>query len=916
MFSYAAKRIIRGRSLFLALFLSVALATTLFTGILHGADASSLAMLDKTLSLSDVDVVSGTENRNLTKTSFREVQDAIGGVEHVKNVDFVVRLFMDASNFTDTNATLQFTVVAISNRSSLLSGISGIGELGRGEVYLDKDSGNITRFETGSSVILKISTYNPYGTLVDFWPEYYNLTIGGLIDLDDRSFSIAMGKYPGFLRSILIGSVGSEQRAPHRLLIMNEDTLWDILNPIYAKNRRPSWVLVPEIIIGLDRSALLTPWDIQGSFNAVWLVNEEINTVGARYVYAPVNYLGTLLMSLGGYSASMKTTTILVAAPVFFTAWYLGVTVSDVSLGRRRREIGLLFTRGLRHRQVFYIFLFEAIMISLLAGFVGILLQAFILPLAMPGLNPLRVLGSMSPTTIAGSFAFSVALALLVTYKPARDATRVDIVEALTEHGGEEEGSRNSWQEPALALALGGYKVAMLLLGFSVNSFAPTGDNFLVTFLYNTWWGVDYILSYIAPILFFWGFTKLIIQHSSLFHRLMGRIVVAVVGDASIFSTLSSRRSAKRVVASTFMVALIFGYSILVIGGVEGTNDYMERTIKNSIGADASVWLFDNEGSKELAVKIAALDGVEGATVETWFNAQSSVGTIEVRIIDPLVWSRVAYIEPGWLIGNDAFQRMNGTNDIIIIDRGVVESLGSEMNGTMLIKMGVKMYSLTTAGTFGRKPYQSWTPLAPTIYIAEPFIDELREGDIKQTRILVKLKPGTSEEGFVKEVKALDPNVGTIDVTTENLRRISSNTLLMGPMEVEELGVYFAALASSLGVAIVVATTLNSRWKELTIMAIRGFSIRQLMATFLVENVSLVAFAMALGSIIGYVSLRGQMELYNSMIPSILERRVLFTAGAQLSIAVIAVLILAATITPILIAVKKASGKPVWSVEE
>ena len=116
-------------------------------------------------------------------------------------------------------------------------------------------------------------------------------------------------------------------------------------------------------------------------------VYERVNGLGARFGYVPANYLGMLLEAIGGVSSQMKTNTLLVAAPVFFTAWYLGVTVSDISLGLRRREIGLLFTRGFNHGQAFYVFLFEAAVISLLAGTAGILLGAAILPLVIPGLG-------------------------------------------------------------------------------------------------------------------------------------------------------------------------------------------------------------------------------------------------------------------------------------------------------------------------------------------------------------------------------------------------------------------------------------------------------------------------------------------------------------------------------------------------
>ena len=83
MYSYALKRLTRGRGIFLALFLSVALAATLFSGILQAADSVGASMLEKALGATDIDIVSSAEDRNLTRTSLLEVEEAIGMLEHV-----------------------------------------------------------------------------------------------------------------------------------------------------------------------------------------------------------------------------------------------------------------------------------------------------------------------------------------------------------------------------------------------------------------------------------------------------------------------------------------------------------------------------------------------------------------------------------------------------------------------------------------------------------------------------------------------------------------------------------------------------------------------------------------------------------------------------------------------------------------
>ena len=917
MFSYAAKRIVRGRSIFLALFLSVALAATLFSGILHGADAVGVAMLEKTLEAADIDIVSSAENRNLTRTAPEKVEGLIGGLEHVISVDRLVRWELEV-NLTAWNTSTPFTIVAISGDSSLLAGISGVDGLERGKVYVDKGSVNASSLQTGDRVTLKVSTYNPYGA-PDFKTRPFHLAVGGLVELDDRVFSIAIGKvedidwYALFLRFLLEGRSLPRRRPPHNLIIMSEETLRSILDPIYGEMRRPTQVLIPEVIVGLERRAL-NLWDISASAKNVRLIYERVNSVGAEYGYVPVNYLGQLLDYVTTHSADLKTRTLMIAAPVFFTAWYLGVTVSNVSLGLRRREIGLLFTRGLTHRQVFYIFLLEALLVSLVAGAVGALLGAAFLLVVVPGMGVPESFRYFSPVTVSATLAFSGALTLLSVYKPAMMASSMEIVDALKEYLGEE-GAVGSRQEPLLALALGAYRMVMLLLGVSVESFRPSTSNIIVFLLYSTWWGVDYILTYIAPILFFWGFIKLFIQHSLWFQKLLGRMAGVVVGDVAQISTLSARRNVRRTVASTFMAALILGYGFSVIGSVASTEDFNEQAVKMTVGADASVWLFSGEDAESLAEKIAEMGGVASTTVETWFEAESTLGTIPLRAIDPLEWRETAYMGTGWLKGADAFERMSSSDMAVIMEKGAAERIGVRLNDIMLIKMGTKVHSLTVVGLFGREPWESWTLQNPTIYVPEAFLNKVRERYIKQIRILVKLE-SDSVAGFAEAVENLDPDIEGVDVTEERISEVSSNIFLVGPRRIEELGVYFAALVSSIGVALIVSMALRSRWKELTIMAIRGFSTAQLAVTLLIENIGMVAFAMVLGFTVGFISLRGEMEFFNAAVLAALQRRIIFPPSAQLSLAVVVGLLIVSTVVPILVAARHISSHPMWRIEE
>jgi hypothetical protein len=918
MFNYAVKLIVRDISIFLALFISVTLAVALFSGIIQGVDVVGVAMLKKALTATNVDIVTEAENRNVTKTALWEFERTIGGLEHVRWVERLIRSKPESVQLIKENNSIPFIFVAISSNSSLLNGVSGIDKLEPGKVYVDQGSINATLFQPSDNVTLKIETYNPYGAYANFEPRYSHLIVGGMVELDDRVFSIAVGEDPEMgdlyvllLRSFLIGTNPSGRRPPHQLMIMSEETLWGVLNSIYNEGRYPTRVLVTEVIIGLDREALVTPWDIPGAEGKVMLITERINSESARYGYVPVNYLGAMLRFVEAESSDMKTSAIIVAIPAFFVAWYIGMTIADISLGLRRREIGLLLTRGMMHKQIFNMFIFESLLVSLLAGGVGIIMGLAIL-IIIPDQGIQQVIGSISPATIAASFVFSGALSFMVSYKPIKNAIRVNIVDALREYQSDEDGAIGSWQESLFYLILGGYKVVILFLSVSVESFRPSTDNIVVSLLYSVWWGVDYILTFIGPILFFWGITKLLIQHSSWFNYIAGKFAKILVGDKALFLTLSARRNTRRTVASIFMIALVFGYSITVIGNAASTNDFLDRNVRTNIGASASVWLYSNKGAKDIGEKISAMDGVDAITVETWFSAQG----IPIRAIDPLRWKEIAYMEPGWLEGANVFEKMNRSDTTAIIEKGAANELGHKLNDTMLIKLGTTVYSLTIVGLFGREPWMDWSVQNPTIYISDVFLENVSDSDITETRILVKLKDGVNWTHFTDSVKVLDPNVNAVDITDELLERTSSNVYLVGSQRVEELGVYFAALMSSFGIALVVSTTMLSRRKELTIMAIRGFSTRQLLMTLLIENLSMVALAILLGAVVGLISLRGNIYLFNSLASASIERRILFPLSAQIGLASVLGLLISSTLVPIIVAVRRASSKPIWSIEE
>ena len=99
-----------------------------------------------------------------------------------------------------------------------------------------------------------------------------------------------------------------------------------------------------------------------------------------------------------------------------------------VSVTERTREIGIRMAIGARGRHVLLQFLFEAIVLSVFGGLIGVLLGVGVAKLFA------RIAGwpiVVSPTAIVVAFAVAATVGIFFGFYPARKASRLDPIDAL-----------------------------------------------------------------------------------------------------------------------------------------------------------------------------------------------------------------------------------------------------------------------------------------------------------------------------------------------------------------------------------------------------------------------------------------------------------------------------------------------------
>jgi ABC-type lipoprotein release transport system permease subunit len=910
---YAITHVFRSWKLFLALLIGITLASTFFAGIDIKANATAKQALEQDLSQVYVDMVAGLPN--MAPDEILNASKDVAGLSGVVGVEAISTFYGPIGSEANGTILDYAGVVGVQNHSRVYDGWPNRPEeIGENETYVLKDSGLAQRFALGDIIPLNISIYQNGGLPVFIT---LNLTVKGFAQLDDKSKSIALGDYsiPYYQGYQVVSIPPYWERVISTLIVDWEKTMQKLLEMQWRLNPS-SGQIGTNLLIYLNRNALINPWDIDTSTNNVRALQAQIQTrTTARYFIA--DNLDMVLSNFRYKSQGIQFTFMLLSLPILFMAWYVGTTVSDVSFSLRRREIGLLSTKGFSRGQIQRIFLTETIMLGLLGGSLGVLAGFLLNPLFTQLrtemlLNPQLI----SPYTIVSTVIFGVIIALLSTYSSAKKASRLPAVDALREYLPIEEMKSYKKRLPWIAFILGTYKLIIFIFGVNVTvlltKISMAGQNFILMIFTGIAVAIDYALTYVGPLLFFWGGTKLFIQSSLKFQELTTR-AARFLGDLGALATKNVRRNPARSAAIAFLIALIISYGAQVTTQLASGQDFNTRTIYTQVGADVSVYVNIPNEAKNVSYMILAnvSTNVENSTIEYSLSSTSTGANyivVNMKAVEPESWLRIAFYEGDMFTGSNveaAFQSLLTKKDAIILEKSVAKLLNLNVGDFITLTIGNTTKRMNVVGYFGPEAGdEQGTASQYWSFVSEELYKEVSSSvSAYDTRILLKLKPGENGTTVAENIRNLGLNISRVDSFDEEYALSQSDVATVGSLDAQRLGIVFAVLAASVGTTLVSVVSMKERSREATIMSVKGLSYKQLVIMFLTENLAVVTFAVVLGISVGFVAAYGNISATNSFIAStaIIKHRFIFSADAILMLISCVALIFASTILPILV---------------
>ena len=888
---YPLKRVLRNWKLFAALLIGIALASTFFACIDIKANLAAEQSLNQQLQNINPDM-QFRSYLNLTEVS--QAQGNISSIKGVSNVDVVYRFSYPIKDM-QTNFTDYPEIACLPESSSINNDWTNKPSyIGPNQTYVLAGTLLASKVNLGDNITTELMFPTP--NQGNWTTIYLNFTVAGFAKLTNTGYQLVSGNTYITTPYGPPSSVQTYQYPQDLMLIGWNSTLLNFWSGMANRTVDTTF------LISVNYNKNISPWNIPASINNINTIAGNIqNKVLSNYHMESV-IQDNLYYALENFNFNFQSTLtqfILFSIPVFFVSWYLGSTVSDVSFNMRRREIGLLSTKGLSSGQIQRMFLGEAVAVGVVGGALGVV-GGLILNQVFSGgfnLNTLFNPQTFSVYTMVFTVVFGMILALLSVYLSARRASRMPTVEALRDYSPMWAFRRPLKIPSWIAAGLGTYELVIVFFGINFNNLTSSANysgGFFESILLGPLNLLNGILAYIGPLLFFWGVTKILIQNSAVFQKALSK-VAQVMGDFGALAAKNVRRNPARIAAIAFLIAFIIGYGVQVNGQIASQQNYLVRQVQYNVGADISIGVVNaTKATQVLSEILGNVSGIQSSTMQCQLS-QSYAGTV-IRTIDPISWLNTAYHENGWFSGasmKQAFIAMENNNMTIILEQRIAQQLNLKVGDNIAIDFPSGARTLTIVGLFGPKVpadelqtlsgqstsgsggpliYQIYSPAFTTwSYVprnlfnmsssfSDAYVDERFD-----TTILLKLNPGVNGTAVAEKIRSLNLEIEGVTSFSEQWQQVQQGDQTVSTenglnpvytlqvLDFQSLGIAFAVLSASVGMVLIAVVSLSERSREATMMSVRGLSYGQLVWMFLAENLGVITFAVLLGLGVGLV---------------------------------------------------------------
>lgn len=344
----------------------------------------------------------------------------------------------------------------------------------------------------------------------------------------------------------------------------------------------------PDIVhlVRVDRDALVSGWDIDGSLRRVVMVGSQLTDhVQDITASASVDHnLGAMFVRINDIARKIALISLLVSLPLLLIAGVLLANLANLLLLNERRRLGLLRLRGVSGRAIGATLLLAIGAGGVVGGVIGACLGTLVpLVIYYGGVPPLELIPKIQQPLSLGLFlAVGIAISLGTGWRLVRQASRVSPLEASRRVSGLGEASTVRFGVlEFMALLVGGAKFAGWIL-----------DRSLANYISGEWvTDVDRMLDFVSFPLLIYGLASLIASRQKLLSALIAPLVWLMAGrfHSAALRHMEIRRH--RAASFLLIVALLTSIALYPTVMTAVFDNKTERGARAQLGGDVQMTL-------------------------------------------------------------------------------------------------------------------------------------------------------------------------------------------------------------------------------------------------------------------------------------------------------------------------------------
>lgn len=940
---YALASVLRNRRRSLFAVIGIVIALSLVSGSWIAVDSSGLGVLRAALRDIRVDFVgypsSLDPSSGLTEQALGQKIAVIESVDGVESAAPYVsmsgwELANATSNETYSSPYWGYTnsIVFLPHDSGGFFGAFGIqGSLpDLGTVAIPEAVSDALNISVGDEITLSFTVYGGYFDIITFQWVYNNSYVNLSFPVS-QIWTQASSAQPSYITDYI------ESGDPESHVILRDATDPVILNlvnlPLIMNDPAAKDVVSSPSLyyyIWIDRNSVIRLGDLAGSVDRLRTIQSQINKKGfvtGFQVYD--SELTYALEEVGPNLEGLKFLFLALSAPVIGLGTYLSIVGVDLGVTERRREVGILKSRGASRGQVFASLLTEAVVLGAFSGVLGLLVGFGISRPLMdaatgfsnqPSGDTLGTDFVITPTTVILSVLLGIGLMLLSSYRPFKRASRTDVAEALHYYSPSVTQIEYKPKWDIVFVFLSCLSVASILLGLDFINDIHT--SWILQIILAVLVLIGTVLFPLMPFFLSLGIIRPLTRGS---RKLYSKFTVIVKPWTKELHYLVDRnivRNPRRASNLCVIISLALAFGLFISVTMESNMAYERDRIRLELGTDVKVtsYRWGVEGSTSSGLphldQLQSIEGVDHAALFRSTGAYLSIYYVS-QMYANLVW-----------FDADDYASTVRPSGFYFIDGGSEKLDELDTNGTALLSnslrdqfdlvegdiLGVQVYwgyytngsyyqyqadfqimvvgfvkSLPGFSDYGGSVFMDTSSLS---FIPE---DELSRAEVSTGAFLDVQKGGDQEQVGKDAVEIFSDVKLNADYRTMDgeLAQLEEDPFYGAMSDFLYMEYILSAAIMTVGVGLLIFVAVSDREKELACIMARGSSGNQVRKILMGESITLMIIGLVVGISVGILTAYLFNTLYTSGMFGEVERRMVFTwvSGTIVLASIVALLV-------------------------